>query len=235
MAPRLLLAFAGALLVAGCGDRPIQVSVRQPIDFPHAKHLKYFSSGQHRRERIQMHLTALGIENAPDELAQGRCSECHADLVEKKACAGCHVLFQDAALRENRPLRRCVACHRGAWSGNAARIADTDTCLACHPAKPTVLLAGERRPELTFATARDVGLDPTGKEDLAWVQINTVRPNVYFSHRPHVRASVACTTCHEDVKDLSAPPTSLKPISMTRCFRCHQALGVSTDCLTCHK
>lgn len=226
---------AAALAAAGCAERPVQVPVQQPIVFPHDTHLAYFSSGQHRREKIQMHLAAIGQDSAPEELAGGKCAECHDDLAEKTACAGCHVLFQDASLRENKALRRCVACHRGAWSGNVARIAGTETCIACHAVESPVRLAGEKQPALTLASARDVGLDPSRPEDLSWVQINTVPSNVYFSHRAHVRRSVACTQCHEDVSVLSSPPTSVRMFSMTRCLRCHAENGASTDCLTCHK
>lgn len=229
------LCVVAAIAAAGCAERPVQVPVRQPIGFPHDAHLAYFSSGQHRREKIQMHLTAIGQDSAPEELAEGKCAECHDDLAEKTACAGCHVLFQDSSLRENKPLRRCVACHRGAWSGSVARIAGTDTCISCHAADTPVRLAGETRPALTLASARDVGLDTSRDAHLPWIQINTVPPNVYFSHRAHVRRSVACTTCHEDVSALSTPPTSVRVFSMTRCLRCHAENGASTDCLTCHK
>ncbi len=226
---------AAALVAAGCAERPVQVPVRQPIAFPHDAHLAYFSSGQHRREKIQMHVAAFGGGSAPDELLQGQCTQCHEDLPEKAACAGCHVLFQDAALRENKPLRRCVACHRGAWTGGAARIAGTDTCILCHAADAPVRLAGEKAPALTLASARDVGIDPAGGQDLSWIQINTVPANVYFSHRAHVRRGVPCTTCHEDVSALSVPPARARAFSMIRCLRCHAEHGASTDCLTCHK
>jgi uncharacterized protein with PIN domain len=222
-------------LVAACAERPVPVPVRQPIGFPHDTHLAYFASGQHRREKIQMHLTAIGQDTAPDELSQGKCAECHDDLAEKTACAGCHVLFQDPALRDNKPLRRCVACHRGAWSGSLARIANTDTCIACHAVEPPVRLAGDVRTGVRPASARDVGLDPSSREDLPWIQINTIPANVYFSHRAHTRSSIACTDCHLDVSSLSAPPTAVRAFSMTRCLRCHAQRGASTDCLTCHK
>lgn len=223
------------LVAAGCAERPVQVPVRQPIGFPHDAHLAYFSSGQHRREKIQMHLAAIGQDSAPEELADGRCAECHDDLADKTACAGCHVLFQDPALRGDKPLRRCVACHRGAWSGTLARIAGAETCIACHTVEAPVRLAGDTRPALRLASALDIGLDPARREELPWIQINTVPPNVYFSHRAHVRRSVACTACHEDPSALSAPPTSMRAFSMTRCLRCHAETGASTDCLTCHK
>lgn len=220
---------------AGCADPPIGVAVRQPIHFPHQTHLTYFSSGQHRTEKIRMHLDIFGQDKPPEELAEGRCVECHDDLAERAACAGCHVPFQNAALRSQREVRRCVGCHRGAWGGSAATIPSAATCLACHEAGVRLARAGDKGPRVTLVRAGEPPGEPP-VEDVPWIRINAMPPNVYFSHTAHVRfASMACTTCHQDVRALRSPPTAARVLSMSDCLTCHMERGASTDCLTCHK
>ena len=223
----LLPALMGLLVpFGGCVNRTIEISVQQPIAFPHRTHLEYFSSGRHRQERIQMHLTILDTKDTPPALAEGRCAECHDDLAQRIACAGCHVLFQDATLRNRKDVRRCIACHRGAWTGSRATIPSAAVCVSCHGADSTIDGVGEKQLRADLGRA----------EDVPWVQINTVAPNVHNSHVAHVRFnSMTCTACHVDVKDLSAPPTTARVFSMTDCLKCHVENGASIDCLTCHK
>ncbi len=223
----LLPAIVAPLLVlSGCADRTVDVAVQQPIAFPHRTHLDYFASGRHRTDRIKMHVDMLGLTEVPPELAEGRCVECHDNLAEKTACAGCHVLFQDATLRNRKDIRRCVACHRGAWTGSRANIPSATVCRTCHGADSTIDTAADKKLRAQLA----------GVTDVSWIQINTVAPNVYFSHPAHVRFNaIGCTTCHADVRDLAAPPTTALVFSMTTCLRCHVKNQASTDCLTCHK
>lgn len=235
---RRFLSFACLSLLfvaAGCAGPPIEVPVQQPIDFPHGKHLTYFASGQHRTERIAMHLAIFGAgEPPPQELVEGRCVECHDDLAERTACAGCHVPFQNAALRSQQDVRRCVACHRGAWGASAATIPSATVCLACHEAGVRLARAGDNRPRIVLVNASDTPVEPL--EDVPWVRINTMPANVYFSHTAHVRyASMACTECHQDVTALRSPSSRVRVFTMSECLTCHARKGASTDCLTCHK
>ncbi|MBI2833029.1 MAG: hypothetical protein HYX76_01210 [Acidobacteria bacterium] len=226
MSRLLLPVLVGLLFLIGCGDPPIEVSVSQPIEFPHRTHLEYFSSGRHRAERIQMHLTIFDQTDVPPELAEGRCTECHDDLSERTACAGCHVLSQDAALRGRTDVRRCAACHRGVWTGSAATIPSAAVCVSCHGPDSGNGHPAEKRLRADLSNAGDV----------RWVQINTVAPSVYFSHSAHVRyASMTCTDCHADVKNLAKPPSTARIFVMGDCLGCHVERRASTDCLTCHK
>lgn len=230
----LKCAFLGLILVAGgCSRSSIDVPVQQPMDFSHQQHLAYFSSGQHRTEKIKMHLDMFGLDEAPEELAEGRCVECHDDLADRKPCAGCHLQFQNAELRSQNDVRRCVACHRGAWGGSAAIIPSAATCVSCHEAG--MRARDDASPRLVLARAGDPAGTPT-PEDVPWVRINTMPPNVYFSHTAHVRfAKMPCTTCHQDMRALSSTPTVVRVFSMNDCLTCHEQKGASTDCLTCHK
>ncbi len=231
---------AAAVLVlaaAACGNPRLDVAVRQPIEFPHARHLAYFSSGQHRTERIRMHLEMFGQTEPPEELAQGRCVECHDDLPARTACAGCHVQSQDAVLRARKDIRTCAGCHRGTWTGASATIPDKALCVACHgEATVQAMREGRQAGAVTLARMDTPRTEMAPEADLPWVQINTVAPNVYFSHAPHVRfGRIACTRCHEDVSGLTAPPSAVRVVSMSECLRCHAETGASTDCLTCHR
>jgi hypothetical protein len=219
---------------AGCGERRTEVRVRQPMDFPHQVHVTYFSSGRHRTEKIRMHLEMFGSDQAPAELSEGRCVECHDDLAERAACAGCHVPFQNAALRNAKEVRRCVGCHRGAWGGSAATIPSLATCRACHEDGVQARADGNG-PHITLVRAGDTPRGPL-VTDIPWIQINTMPSNVYFSHTAHVRfASMACTSCHQDVRGLTSPPSMVRVFSMSDCLGCHEEKGASTGCLTCHK
>lgn len=222
------------LVAAGCSRPSIEVRVQQPIDFSHQAHLAYFSTGQHRNEKIKMHLDIFGMDQPPAELAEGRCVECHDDLADRKPCAGCHVQFQNAALRSQTDVRRCVACHRGAWGGSDATIPSAASCLSCHDAGMRAA-HDDTGPRLVLV--RDG--DPPAKqpiEDVPWIRINTMPPNVYFSHTAHVRfAEMPCTACHQDMRALGSAPSVVRVFSMTDCLTCHVQKGASTDCLTCHK
>jgi hypothetical protein len=224
------------IAAAGCTGREAEVRVLQPMEFPHQPHLAYFSSGEHRAEKIKMHLEIFGGDEPPAELSEGRCVECHDDLAERLACAGCHVPFQNAELRNASEVRRCVACHRGAWSASAATIPSVATCQLCHEGGVQVARRDDENAlGLTLVRAHNTehaSLD----QDIPWIQINTMPDNVYFSHTAHVRfGSMACTSCHQDVRDLQSPPSIVRVYSMTECLTCHVQKGVSTDCLTCHK
>ena len=226
----------GLVAAAGCAERRAEVLVRQPMDFPHQAHVTYFSSGKHRAEKIRMHLQIFGADEPPAELSEGRCVECHDDLPERTACAGCHVPFQNAALRNAKEVRKCVGCHRGAWGGSAATIPSLATCRACHEAG--VQQARGRSnddPQIALVRAGSTPSEPV-VADIPWIQINTLPGNVYFSHTAHVRfASMACTSCHQDVRGLTSPPTIVRVFSMTECLTCHVKNGASTECLSCHK
>jgi len=236
MLRRLMCACVVVLFVAaaGCGEQRTEVTVRQPVDFSHQTHLTYFSSGKHRSEKIKMHLDIFGGDEPPAELSEGRCIECHDDLAERIACAGCHVPFQNADLRKAERVRQCVACHRGAWAQTAATIPSVATCRACHEDGLQQTRGDGNQPRIILVRAGDPPGQPV--EDIPWIQINTMPANVHFSHTAHVRfASIACTNCHQDVRELLSPPTTVRVFSMTECLTCHVERVASTDCLSCHK
>ncbi|MBI4615332.1 MAG: cytochrome c3 family protein [Planctomycetes bacterium] len=228
-AGRILVVLSILLALVGCGRKEKRVSVEQPIAFSHKKHFEYFSSGKHREEKLRMHFELLEIESEEEApaLGKGKCLACHKDLAEEvPLCAGCHTLFQDSALRANKEIRPCVACHRMAWVGYQATIPSATVCRDCHGEKARTDSAEEERLRGYFAR----------NEDIPWMQIHTVDPHVHFSHKAHVRyAGQPCTRCHTDVRQEDAPLGVVAIPSMEWCVECHEENGVKSDCLDCHK
>jgi len=159
----------------------------------------------------------------------------------------------------------CRFCHSQADKGRYAGIPSTDTCLKCHKyitapigdvrheqkvakeegrdAKPVI------SPELrkiyeSLALGEDLkpieGETPT---PIDWVRVHNLADYVYFDHRPHVAAGVACQTCHGPVESMDRI-RQFSTLSMGWCVNCHResnrygvdgrAVHASTDCSACH-
>lgn len=225
----ILLLGGMVALAGGCIDAKADVEVAQPIVFPHDVHHETFASGKHREEKLAMHATFLGDdEEVLAEVARGACTECHDGGPEAipAPCVDCHRAFQDQALRARKDVRICIACHRQAWSGSMASIPSTKVCGACH--------AEEARTD-SEEEARLRGFLARG-EDVPWVQLHRVEDHVYFSHAAHVRfGGMGCTTCHEDMRERSTPPTQVRVYTMDACLACHEDRHVRLDCLVCHQ
>lgn len=74
------------------------------------------------------------------------------------------------------------------------------------------------------------------REEIPWKRIYRLPPDVYFSHRRHVRlGKVECQTCHGNIGQSSSPPSQPLKISMKKCMKCHEQEKVDNDCLACHR
>ena len=224
---RTLAAIALTTLAVGaaaCLERPVKApAVADLGGFPHARHVQYFVSGQHRQEKIAMHVAAFGGGDAPEPVTGGRCIECHDDLAAKP-CGVCHVLFQNAAVRDQKQARPCVACHAGTWTGSGPAAPRREVCRGCHAegAPP----GGPKLERVRY----ELPQPPKG------ARISTLPPNVYFSHRAHVRfGGIACTSCHQSVNPAAESSPVVRRMPMIECLSCHRDNGASTDCLTCHR
>lgn len=226
---RMSFFLIGSLLVLpGCLDaRNREVNVEQPLQFNHAKHIQYFLDGNHKAENIKWHLEELSEDEAPAELLEGNCLECHDTFEDKPNCGGCHLIFQDENTKKNRAQRPCLGCHRGAWTSDQASIPTIEVCKSCHGEKTRTL--SEQEKILRRYIMRG--------EDIPWVQINTLVDDVHFPHIAHVRfAGLACTDCHpQDMRKQSEPPDKVFVFSMSSCISCHKQRKANNDCLACHK
>ncbi len=117
----------------------------------------------------------------------------------------------------------CLDCHVYADKSPVAGLPSGRKCMGCHKfiakESPTIQKVAER---------------VAAGKPLVWTRVFTIPDFIYFSHRMHVRANVACAECHGDV---AAEKTVVqhRPFTMGRCLSCHQARSASRDCLSCHK
>ena len=57
--------------------------------------------------------------------------------------------------------------------------------------------------------------------------------HVRFNHAPHLRAQVACATCHGPIAQQTVAQRNVNH-TMGFCIDCHREKQASNDCLTCH-
>ena len=71
--------------------------------------------------------------------------------------------------------------------------------------------------------------------EIPWQRVYgfTREAHVRFNHAPHVRASVACATCHGDLANQTVAERVVDH-NMGFCVNCHRSRNASNDCLTCH-
>ena len=104
----------------------------------------------------------------------------------------------------------CLYCHSGATQSRIAGIPAAETCMNCH--RVTKL----ESPSIQRLTA----LYQAGKP-VPWQRIHHLPDHVFFDHRPHVNAGIACQTCHGEVQtmDVVAQRMSMR---MGNCLGCHR-------------
>jgi len=117
----------------------------------------------------------------------------------------------------------CIDCHAYADKSAVAGLPSGRKCMGCHKFidkdKPGVQRLASR-----FAAG----------ESLEWQRVFYLPDYIYFSHRMHIRADVACADCHGDVAAMKTV-TQDRPFTMGRCLTCHEQRHASRDCITCHK
>lgn len=115
-------------------------------------------------------------------------------------------------------------CHETVTTGPVAGLPSVRTCILCHNAIAT------DRPRIKLITEmRRNGID------LAWQRVfdYPAASHVRFNHAPHVRAEVACETCHGPIGQQTVAQRNVN-LTMGACVNCHREKQASTDCLTCH-
>jgi hypothetical protein len=117
----------------------------------------------------------------------------------------------------------CLDCHAYADKSPVAGIPSGRKCMGCHK-----FVDKEKPAVATLASHVEAG------EPLRWQRVFSVPDFVYFSHRMHVRASVACAECHGDVATMKTVVQE-QPFTMGRCIGCHKERSATHDCLGCHK
>lgn len=119
---------------------------------------------------------------------------------------------------------QCTSCHAGVTQGPDAGIPSVTFCMACHQ------VIAANNPEIKKLAAY-----AAKGQDVPWQPVYWFYPSVHvqFQHAPHIRAGVSCEQCHGDVSQETVAVKS-KDLTMHFCLSCHNAKGVSVDCVTCH-
>jgi hypothetical protein len=119
----------------------------------------------------------------------------------------------------------CATCHLYYETETFSGFPDADVCATCHE-EPLGNSAEE---------ARLVSL-LRANEPLVWHSLFRQPAHILYSHRLHVgKARLECEQCHGDLAQTTAPPRSVRKLTMGDCIACHEAGGVSVDCNTCHR
>lgn len=132
------------------------------------------------------------------------------------------------AVHVNEAGLQCADCHADAETHVHAGFPAKGVCLDCHDIDDEEGSHPEK--DKLFAFDED-------PREIPWVRVAVTAPDVFFSHRRHVRAAnLDCLVCHADQATQSEPPSTAQLVmSMNACIACHEENNVSNDCLTCHR
>ncbi len=119
---------------------------------------------------------------------------------------------------------QCTDCHAGVETGPDAAIPSVKLCMTCHQ-----VIATDRLEIKKVAAYMARG------EEIPWQRVYDFSPSAHvkFNHAPHIRAKVACASCHGDMKQQTVAVRAVN-LTMGYCINCHKQRKVSIDCTTCH-
>ena len=142
----------------------------------------------------------------------------------------------------------CQYCHADARRSEYAGLPSVERCMGCHK-----IVGAQDNPEI----AKIHGYWQR-REPIPWVRVFKLPEFTYFTHKAHVRAALACQTCHgpvermrvvgaetgpnllNDLKNLVGLKPTPPPLSMGWCVECHRRENATRgaraplDCVTCH-
>jgi hypothetical protein len=104
----------------------------------------------------------------------------------------------------------CLYCHGGAERSRHAGIPAVETCMNCHRVTKT------DSPEIKKLAAIYASGEP-----LPWNRVHSLPDHVFFDHRPHVTAGIACQTCHGEVQTMDVVSQQMS-MRMGNCLGCHR-------------
>ncbi len=230
-----LLALAPNLASVHLPGNQIGYEPAQPIAFSHRLH-----AGELQISCLYCHSGSERSRHAGIPAANV-CMNCHRFV---SATMGAVRAEDEQAKKENRAPRLIV-------SSEIQKLYDAVGFLPAAPSR-----GGNQTPAAVIANART----PAGP--IAWVKVHNLPDFVYFDHRPHVNAGVACQTCHGPVETMERV-RQVQDLSMGWCVNCHRGVDragidgkgnftslpapaasgpkpvthrvyASTDCQTCH-
>jgi mono/diheme cytochrome c family protein len=142
----------------------------------------------------------------------------------------------------------CQYCHADARRSEYAGLPSVERCLGCHK-----IIGAQDNPEIAKIQQYAARGEP-----IPWVRVFKVPEFTHFPHKPHVRAGVACQSCHGPIEQMRVvgartgprlindlvhlagfkPPPP--PLSMGWCVECHRQQNATRgtqaplDCVACH-
>lgn len=129
----------------------------------------------------------------------------------------------------------CAYCHTNVDKSPIANIPNVETCMNCHKWVKKASGQTEDSPEIAkIQKYYDAGTP------IPWINIHQIPDHVNFDHKRHVKAGVACQTCHGPVETMKVVYPVAK-LTMGFCIECHKAnrenvkAPASLDCIVCHK
>lgn len=128
--------------------------------------------------------------------------------------------------KEEGPQLECTFCHENVDKSSHATIPNaTTTCMACHESIKT------ESPEVQKLAALS-----QKNEQPAWIRVYWIEKsaNVFYTHKPHIKAGLECVTCHGRIGEMHRVRREVNQ-SMGWCVECHRQRGVSIDCYVCHR
>ncbi len=140
---------------------------------------------------------------------------------------------------------QCLYCHAGAEKSRHAGIPSANVCMNCHRFVSATLGAIRAEDELARKEKREparvaspeiqklydalalndkMQRDPAkGTKPINWIKVHNLPDFVYFDHRPHVNAGVACQKCHGPVETMERV-RQVEDLSMGWCVNCHRSV-----------
>jgi hypothetical protein len=123
---------------------------------------------------------------------------------------------------------KCQYCHTGTETGPSAGLPTTSKCWGCH-----------QQIEPRNDNLKLVASYGSTDKPIPWVPVAIQPDFVHFNHQPHIKAAVACETCHGNISEMTVAEPQ-KGQNMGWCLSCHQKMSTPekfvklSDCATCH-
>src|SRR5262245_57031975 len=94
----------------------------------------------------------------------------------------------------------CQYCHADARRSEYAGLPSVDRCMGCHK------IAGADKPEI-----KKLAEYAAKREAIPWARVYKLPEFTYFPHKAHIRAELACQTCHGPVETMTTVAATTGP------------------------
>ncbi len=104
----------------------------------------------------------------------------------------------------------CAYCHVGIEKSRHASVPSLNVCMNCH----SVVKADSpyiQQIQAAFAAGKAI----------EWVRVHELPDFVYFPHKRHIKAELACETCHGNVRQMDRV-AQVSSLTMGWCMDCHR-------------